>query len=196
MRRLYILAILVIFFTGFVVSVVNMERLRANGTDLMLPLAAVDPRALLMGDYMALDYAVNSAIRSALIKKSGKTRLRYDDASNLAESGLAVVRLRPTLKKRPDLPPKIAFVRLDDGTPLGRDEFPLRYKARGRRVITAAPSFYFQEGEAAIYAKARYAKVKVDENGTTLLVALCDARGMDLKPDKQGGREPGGPDGR
>lgn len=83
------------------------------------------------------------------------------------------------------------FVRIDDGTPLRRDELLFRYKVRGRRVITASPSFYFQEGEAAIYEQARYARVKADENGRTRLVALCDARGLDLKPDEKAAPKPG-----
>ena len=38
--------------------VVQKERLLASGTPMLLELAPVDPRSLIQGDYMRLDYAV------------------------------------------------------------------------------------------------------------------------------------------
>lgn len=166
MRKIAILAILAVFFAGYAISAARMENLRANGADILLPLAPVDPRALLLGDYMDLDYAINRDIRSALYGA------RKDDGSG----GRAVVRLSP---KR-----EAVFDRLDDGRPLAADEAFLAYKVRGRGVLTAATAFYFQEGHAAAYERARYGRMKVDGNGKTLLMALCDEKGADIVPEK------------
>lgn len=178
MRKIGILVILAVFFAGFGFSVIRMETLRTGGSDALLPLAPVDPRALLLGDYMALDYAINRDILGALWKRDGHT-------ADTPLEGRAVIK-RAVPGDRPVPPgegkpfPVAAFVRLDDGTPLARDEMPLAFKLRGRRIITAAPAFYFQEGDAAVYARARYGRIKIDATGRTLLVALCDDMGQDL----------------
>ena len=69
MRRLYILAVLVLFLGGYALAAQRMETVRAEGKTILLALAPVDPRAPLMGDYMALRYVVNNDIRKALHAK-------------------------------------------------------------------------------------------------------------------------------
>ncbi|MDL2209263.1 GDYXXLXY domain-containing protein [Desulfovibrio sp. OttesenSCG-928-O18] len=190
MRRLYLLFVLAVFLAVFSFSVFRMEKLLANGADMLLPLAPVDPRALLMGDYMALDYSANGAIFSALRNAHGRvSSSRFDFGSADArwpDSGRAVMRGNPLKKQGGSgvLPPEALFVRLDDGTPLGEDEFFLVFKVRQNRIITAAPAFYFQEGHASVYERARYGRIKMDGSGKTLLVALCDGEGRDLRPQE------------
>lgn len=65
MRRLYIMAVLVLFLGGYALAAQRMETVRAEGKTILLALAPVDPRAPLMGDYMALRYVVNNDIRKA-----------------------------------------------------------------------------------------------------------------------------------
>ncbi|SBW09420.1 conserved exported hypothetical protein [uncultured delta proteobacterium] len=188
MRKIGILVILAVFFAGFGFSVARMERLRADGADALLQLAPVDPRALLMGDYMALDYAANDAIWDALRRKEGDSRHpgSYYEPGASAEGKAVMKRAAPgDGRGGPGAAapfPAVVFVRLDDGTPLAQDELLLAFKLRGMRIITAAPAFYFQEGDARVYERARYGRVKVDGNGKTLLFALCDDAGRDLRP--------------
>ena len=192
MRRIAIPVILGVFFIGFVFSVVRMENLRANGTDILLPLAPVDPRALLMGDYMVLDFAVNTAIMRELQEKYGYSRhSRGGDAANVPASGLAVV--VPTVPKDrrgneiadpQSAFPAMDFVRVDDGTPLAPGELLLAFKVRGRQIITASTAFYFQEGDAEDYERAQFGRLKLDKNGKTLLIALCDGEGRDIIPER------------
>lgn len=66
MRKLYLLAVLVLFLGGYGLSVYRMETVLAEGKTILLTLAPVDPRAPLMGDYMALRYVVNNDIHKAL----------------------------------------------------------------------------------------------------------------------------------
>lgn len=166
MRKFAILAILSVFFAGYAVSAARMENLRVNGADILLSLAPVDPRALLMGDYMDLRYKVDQSIWAAL-------RGTGDHAG-----GRAVVRRSPDRLEA-------VFVRLDDGKPLAEDETFLAYRVRAYGVVTAARAFYFQEGHAAAYERARFGRVKVDGDGKTLLMALCDEKGTDIVPEKK-----------
>lgn len=170
MRKLYIFGILLVFFAGFVFSVGRMENLRANGTNILLPLAPVDPRALLMGDYMALDYAANHDVLSVASAVSGKAVMRLSRDADGLEDGA---------------PPVARFSRLDDGTPLQEDEIFIAFKVRGFRMVTAAPAFYFAEGTGGAYERAAFGRVAVGSDGRTLLLALCDAKGRDIRPQEE-----------
>lgn len=188
MRKLGIFIILAVFFAGFGFSASRMEHLRANGIDALLPLAPVDPRALLMGDYMDLDYTGNRDIRSAF-REAHSASQETGRSGGVPLSGLAVMRLEPLPdrggREHPESPyPVASFVRLDDGSPLARDEVLLAFKVRERSVVTAAPSFYFQEGHADAYERARFGRVKMGKDGKTLLVGLCDEAGLDIVPQK------------
>ena len=72
MRKLYIFAVLVLFLGGYGLSVYRMETVLAEGKTILLALAPVDPRAPLMGDYMALRYVVNNDIRKALAQRAAQ----------------------------------------------------------------------------------------------------------------------------
>lgn len=80
MRRLYILAVLVLFLGGYALAAQRMETVRAEGKTVLLALAPVDPRAPLMGDYMALRYVVNNDIRKALAAQRVAQRAAQENA--------------------------------------------------------------------------------------------------------------------
>ena len=195
MRKLYILAVLVLFLGGYALSVYRMETVLAEGKTILLPLAPVDPRAPLMGDYMALRYVVNNDIRNALRRQSAaqgaaqkaaqmsaengggtdgsassptasaNSRNTHDESRNA--EGFAVLRIT-----NDPVPHAASFVRLDDGSPLQADEFLLAYRLRGYEVLTAATAFYFQEGTAQQYTGAKFGVFKLAPDGKTLLVGL------------------------
>ena len=190
MRRLYILVVLVLFLGGYALAAHRMQTLRAEGKTVLLALAPVDPRAPLMGDYMALRYVVNNDIRKALatqktaqenaLKATQKDGQKAEPGEKVATAheqkrnaeGFAVLRITNA-----PVPQAATFVRLDDGSPLQADEFLLAYRLRGYEVASAAPAFYFQEGTARQYAGAKFGVFKLAADGKTLLVGLCDAEG-------------------
>ena len=175
MRRLYILAVLVLFLGGYALAAHRMETVLAEGKTILLALAPVDPRAPLMGDYMALRYVVNDDIRKALHAQRNaqenalneKTANTHKEKSNA--EGFAVLRITDA-----PVPQTATFVRLHDGSPLQDDEFLLAYRLRGYEVTSAAPAFYFQEGTARQYAAAKFGMFKLAVEGKTLLVGLVD----------------------
>ncbi len=188
MRRLYILVVLVLFLGGYALAAHRMETVRAEGKAILLALAPVDPRAPLMGDYMALRYVVNNDIRKALAAQKNAQKNAQGNAQEHAAKadqkaatareqkrnaeGLAVLRIT-----NDPVPQAASFVRLDDGSPLQADEFLLAYRLRGYEVTSAAPAFYFQEGTARQYAGAKFGIFKLAADGKTLLVGLCDGGG-------------------
>ena len=173
MRRLYILAVLVLFFGGYALAAQRMEAVRAEGKTILLALAPVDPRAPLMGDYMALRYVVNNDIRKALNaqrntqKTAGNGKVDASREQKNNAEGFAVLRIT-----NDPVPQAATFVRLHDGSPLQADEFLLAYRLRGYEVTSAAPAFYFQEGTAQQYVGAKFGVFKLAADGKTLLVGL------------------------
>jgi uncharacterized membrane-anchored protein len=133
-------------------AIAQKERLLARGQVVLLELAPVDPRSLIQGDYMRLDYAVARAA---------------DDPTVWSRHGHVVVRLDSAGVAR--------FVRVDDGTPLGASERRLEYRKRNGRVRIATDAYFFQEGTAGTYAEARYGELRVDDSGGSVLVGLRDA---------------------
>ncbi|ATB42463.1 membrane protein [Cystobacter fuscus] len=148
---------LVLVVVALVALVASKERLLARGTPLFLELAPVDPRSLIQGDYMVLDYAVS---REAGIPEGGP----------VADGRLVIRRDERGVGH---------YVRSEESQPLAPGESWLRYKVRRGRVRLGAESFFFQEGHAEHYARAKYGELRVAEDGSSVLVGLRDA---DLHP--------------
>jgi uncharacterized membrane-anchored protein len=156
MRARVIFGGLLLVVVVLVVQVIRKEQVLAHGTSVLLELAPVDPRSLIQGDYMVLDYAV-----------SREARLAGDTDSRPSE-GRLVLRLDENGVGR--------FVRHDSpGTPLAPGELLLRYKVRQGRVRLGAESFFFQEGHADRYAQAKYGELRVAGDGSSVLVGLRDS---------------------
>lgn len=155
--------------SALVLLILNAQVLRKEvavrqGRPVYLELAPVDPRSLIQGDYMRLDYAITREASQAL--KSGRRATAI--IARLNARGVAT------------------FVSLEsDDHPrtLGRDEVRLRLKSRGEAAI-GAESFLFQEGQAPVFERARYGEVRVSASGEVLLVNLCDPALKPLGPPR------------
>ncbi|MGH8673885.1 MAG: GDYXXLXY domain-containing protein [Burkholderiales bacterium] len=132
-------------------SIYSRERLLAEGRVALLELAPVDPRSLMQGDYMALRF-----------------RASDDALGRRASEGLADGRIVLQVDERG----VAKFKRLDDGTPLAADELRIRYRARGDQVKFATNAFFFQEGQAKLYERARYGEFRVAPDGECLLTGM------------------------
>jgi uncharacterized membrane-anchored protein len=144
-------------------SIYSRERLLTEGRVVLLKLAPVDPRSLMQGDYMALRFAVVDDIRARVATESphdGYVVLALDDH----RAG--------------------TFVRIDDGSPLAANEARMLYRMRDRRIKFGTNAFFFQEGSAGLYGKARYGEFRVGSDGDSILTALCDEQFAVLGPAK------------
>lgn len=151
-RKALILPGLVLALAVPAYGIVQKERLLAGGDTVLLQLAPVDPRSLIQGDYMRLDYAITRTI---------------EQDESWPRDGTIVVTL--------DAKGVATFVRRADASPLQPGEHLLRYRKRDRRVRVATNAFYFEEGSASKYAGARYGELKVDADGNGVLVGMRDS---------------------
>ena len=148
---------LVVILAGFAVlatvsyAIYQKEELLSNGRVLLLELAPVDPRSLMQGDYMALRFKLQ---RDILFTES-------------LRDGFAVVAVDENRVGR--------FRRLDDGSAMMAGEEKIFFRVRGSEVKLGTNAFFFQEGDAAVYASARYGEARVDGDGQFLLTGLRDA---------------------
>ncbi len=133
-------------------AIYSRERLIAEGRVALLELAPVDPRSLMQGDYMALRFRVTGEIF-----RSRPNREELTD-------GRVVLQLDPQGIAR--------YRRLDDGSPLAADEIRIRYRVRAGELKFATNAFFFQEGDARLYERARYGEFRVAEDGECLLTGM------------------------
>jgi uncharacterized membrane-anchored protein len=76
------------------------------------------------------------------------------------------------------------FVRRDGGEPLAQNEVALRYRIRDGRVKFATNAYFFQEGHARLYERARYGEFRVAPSGELLLARMRDAKLERLGPTR------------
>ena len=56
----------------------------------------------------------------------------------------------------------------------------MRYRMCGQQIKFATNAFFFQEGDAQLYSKARYGEFRVDASGDSILANLRDGALMVL----------------
>jgi len=139
---------------GVNVTILSRERLIDDGTIVLLELAPVDPRSMMQGDYMALRF---KAARDAFPLATARAAAQ-DGRLVLARDARAVA----------------TFRRLDDGASLAADEVTMRYRVRNGTPKLATNAWFFEEGHAGDYAKARYGEFRVAPDGEAILTGLRD----------------------
>ena len=150
--KIILAANLILVLVFFAFSVVQKEMLIGEGSEILLRLAPVDPRSLMQGDYMALNYEV------------------LDKVDYNSKSGYIVVKVgRNNVAK---------FVRVQNGKNVNDGELIIHYKRDLGRLSIGADNYFFQEGSAKKYENAKYGLLKVDIEGNSILVGLCDKDGQ------------------
>jgi len=151
----------IVFFFATVLALVSVpflvikkEATLSEGRTVLLRLRPVDPRSLMQGDYMVLRYAMADEIPAAELQDKGRIVVSLD-TNNVAK-----------------------FVKIHKGETLQAGQCLLYYRKRGNLRL-GAESYMFQEGDANLYARARYGELKVDKEGVSVLVGL---RGDDFQP--------------
>ena len=67
---------------------------------------------------------------------------------------------------------------------LKENEMLLHYRVRNGKVKLASNAFFFQEGSAKVYEKAKYGEFKV-QNGVLLLAFMYDEKLKKLSPKQK-----------
>jgi uncharacterized membrane-anchored protein len=143
-------------------SIYQREQLLKHGRFVLLELAPVDPRSLMQGDYMALRFQVAN---QAFPNFQWGSQRATEDASLVASDGAIVVRI--------DEHQVGHFQRIAKlGEPLATNEVLMRYRIRNSQIKFATNAFFFEEGLAHLYDKARYGGFRVADNGDMLLSSM------------------------
>jgi len=146
---------------GFVnFGIYGRERLLTEGRVVLLKLAPVDPRSLMQGDYMRLNFEVE------------RQAFPWESRAKLADGKMVVA---------VDAHDVGQFRRLAKNGPLAPGEVALRYRVRGGQPNFATNAFFFEEGQAGAFAQAEYGEFRVDRDGEMILTGLRDAGFKPLK---------------
>lgn len=123
------------------------EALIRTGQPVFVELAPVDPRSLMQGDYMVLNYAFPPGLD---VRDKARTRL----VARRAPNGV------------------VTLLGVHDGRRLGPQEMLIEMINKRGRPLIVTDAWYFKEGEADRWAAARYGEFRVDASGKALLVGL------------------------
>jgi len=164
MRKWIAIIALVLILAGVNVSIYNKETHLATGTIAYLKLRPVDPRSLMQGDYMALRFEMADKIIKQLPKRADGEKWRR--RNNIAATDGSIV---VSLDKQ-----KIASFKhlYKDGMTLASNEIKMQYRVRNGRVKFATNAFFFEEGTASVYEKAKYGQFRVNQKGELLLANM------------------------
>ena len=154
-RQLALLLSGLAILAGINATVWRYERAMSSGEVVLLRLAPVDPRSLMQGDYMRLNYEIARELTSR------DARANQDKGSD-------------TLVIRLDAHQVATLVA--DGKPdrLASDERLLQVHQSERQWQIGPDAYFFEEGTGDQYQAARYGEFRLQADGKTLLVGLRD----------------------
>ena len=143
-------ALLVLVAANF--AIWQKEDLIARGRPVFIELAPVDPRSLMQGDYMRLDFRLPPAV--------------------LGEAGGLLDNKRPIVVGLRDERGVVTVLRLHRGEPLAAAELRIELTPKGGEWVIVSDAWSFAEGEAARWAPAKYGEFRLDDKGRAMLVGL------------------------
>lgn len=154
-RQLALLLSGLAILAGINATVWRYEYAMSSGEVVLLRLAPVDPRSLMQGDYMRLNYEIARELTSR------DARANQDKGSD-------------TLVIRLDAHQVASLV--VDGKPdrLASDERLLQVHQSERQWQIGPDAYFFEEGTGEQYETARYGEFRLQADGKTLLVGLRD----------------------
>ncbi|WP_429150664.1 GDYXXLXY domain-containing protein [Aeromonas veronii] len=154
-RQLALLLSGLAILAGINATVWRYEHAMSSGEVVLLRLAPVDPRSLMQGDYMRLNYEIARELTSR-------------DARTTQNKG------SDTLVIRLDAHQVATLVA--DGKPdrLASDERLLQVHQSERQWQIGPDAYFFEEGTGGQYETARYGEFRLQADGKTLLVGLRD----------------------
>jgi uncharacterized membrane-anchored protein len=151
----------ILAFVNF--GIYQRELLLTKGRIVLLKLSPIDPRSLMQGDYMRLNF------------EAADQAFPWRSRGTLADGHIVVALDGQRVGH---------FRRIADARPLAPGEIALRYRIRAGQPNLATNAYFFEEGQAGAFAKAAYGEFRVAGDGEMILTGLRNARFEPL----QGGR--------
>jgi uncharacterized membrane-anchored protein len=143
-------------------AIAQKQDLITRGQAVYVELAPVDPRSLMQGDYMRLEFRVPVDLRDAPPAVSAE---------------------RPKVVARRDARGVATLLRVAKlAEPLAAGEFLLELTPKNGRWILVSDAWFFREGDAERWERARYGEFRVTPEGRALLVGMADEKLQAIKP--------------
>lgn len=138
------------------------QELIARGQPVFVALAPVDPRSLMQGDYMRLNFSMPSEL---LDIPPSATAERPKVVARRDERGVATL---------------LRVARPSEA--LGAGEFVFELTPKGGGWVLVSDAWFFREGDAPRWEKARYGEFRVMLDGRALLVGMADEKLQTIQP--------------
>lgn len=158
MKKIFVVLNLLLLMIVFGYSVIKEEKNLKKATFYIKTVPA-DPRSLIQGDYMVLNYDIAESARMEIgnIRK-GYIRIKINDLK-IAE-----------------------FIRIDEEyLPPSNNEISIQFQKNGSNIDIGVNSYLFQEGTGNKFQKAQYAEVIELKNGKLRLKNLLDKDFIKIK---------------
>jgi uncharacterized membrane-anchored protein len=136
-------------------SIWQKENLIANGERVFVALGPVDPRSLMQGDFMRLNFTIPINLHQHAVELRKRTRPRVvaqRDARGIA----SILRLH------------------NEDVPLAGGEFLIELTPRDGAWVFVTDAWHFREGDGQRWEAARFGEFRVDARGKALLVGMAD----------------------
>ena len=187
---IWLVGVFVIALLGAVnYKVQQFEDVLATGKPVVLKIAPVDPRSLMQGDYMVLNYAILSEIQQSQFLSESNESLETSESIDAGEANetIGIDESSPSEKKayilvHLDKNHVATFCEEQSEIPTDFKHctpnvyLPIRYKG-GWLPKLPSQDYFFAEGKGEYYAQAEYAEYRF-KDGILLLARLLD---KDLK---------------
>lgn len=158
MKKIFVVLNLLLLMIVFGYSVIKEEKNLKKAT-FYIKTVPIDPRSLIQGDYMVLNYDIAESARMEIgnIRK-GYIRIKINDLK-IAE-----------------------FIRIDEEyLPPSNNEISIQFQKNGSNIDIGVNSYLFQEGTGNKFQKAQYAEVIELKNGKLRLKNLLDKNFIKIK---------------
>ena len=137
-------------------DIMQKEAIIRDGTRFVVALRPVDPRSLMQGDYMALNF----------VSGWGEDAELFSDYSHryveLTPDAQGVHHFTRTLAQMETPAPQSGKV-------------VVRYRRQlDKQLLFVTDAYFFPEGQGEHFAQARYGEFRVNKDGVALLVGLLD----------------------
>ncbi len=151
MKKLLVVLNLILLIVVFGYSVIKEENNLKKNT-FYIKTSPVDPRSLIQGDYMVLNYNITDSARIEAVNiRKGYIRIKINDLK-IAE-----------------------FIRVDkEYVPPSNNEISIQFQKNSSNIDIGVNSYLFQEGTGNKFQMAQYAEVIELKNGKLRLKSLLD----------------------
>lgn len=153
----------VMILGGVNTLIAHKESIKRNGEVIYLDLGPVDPRSLMQGDYMTLDFRLARQIENSF----------SDTPQARSINKLPATPINKPMEGESRLVALVVDEKRVAGLSTNGGALKIRYRLRNGRVWLGTNAFFFEEGKATQYSRARYGEFRVDrDSGEAVLVGL------------------------